>query len=117
MALPLVKATSPTFSKNPVLQQELAKRPWRVVLNTDGLRLEGDSLVEFLADADAVIVDVDTYLPAIQFGPDLDVLAGIFEGIAQQVAQRVGHGLAVEIDEQGFWQLVGVDRELQVAPE
>lgn len=59
MEFPLVKATSPTFSKNPVMQQELAKRPWRVAINSDGRRLEGDTLVEFLADADGVIVGLE----------------------------------------------------------
>jgi phosphoglycerate dehydrogenase-like enzyme len=59
MDIPLVKATSPTFSKNPVMQRTLQNRPYRVVLNDDGRRLIGPSLVEFLADADGVIVGLE----------------------------------------------------------
>ena len=59
MKPPSVKVTSPTFSKNAVLQGELSKRPFRVTLNADGKRLEGAALAEYLADADAAIIGLE----------------------------------------------------------
>jgi phosphoglycerate dehydrogenase-like enzyme len=59
MNQPHIKVTSPTFSKNAVLQGELSKRPYRVTLNTEGKRLEGAALAEYLADADAAIVGLE----------------------------------------------------------
>ena len=56
---PTVKVTSPTFSKNPVLQGELSKRPFRVTLNSEGKRFEGASLAEYLEDADAAIIGLE----------------------------------------------------------
>jgi phosphoglycerate dehydrogenase-like enzyme len=59
MNRPHVKATSPTFSKNAILQDELSKRPYQVTLNTEGKRLEGADLVAYLKDADAAIVGLE----------------------------------------------------------
>ena len=54
---PLVKVTSPSFSKNPVLAAEMAALPVRPVLNTSGKRYKAKALIDYLADADAAIVD------------------------------------------------------------
>ena len=59
MNAPSVKVTSPTFSKNTVLQGELSQRPFRVTLNTEGKRWEGAALAEYLADADAAIIGLE----------------------------------------------------------
>jgi len=55
----LIKVTSPSFSKNPVLQHEISRRPYQVVLNTAGQRLEGKELARYLADADGAIVGLE----------------------------------------------------------
>ncbi len=59
MKRPLIKITSPTFCKNPLLQKDLAERPFEVVLNHQGHHLKGDSLAEFLHDADGAIVGLE----------------------------------------------------------
>lgn len=56
---PLIKVTSPSFSKNPVLAAELAALPVRPVLNTAGKRYRGKTLVEYLANADGAIVGLE----------------------------------------------------------
>lgn len=56
---PLIKVTSPSFSKNQTLVMELSDLPLRVVLNTLGERFEGESLVSYLSDADAAIVGLE----------------------------------------------------------
>lgn len=57
--LPLIKVTSPSFSKNETLAMELAELPVRLVLNSLGERFEGSSLVHYLADADAAIIGLE----------------------------------------------------------
>ncbi len=59
MNLPLIKVTSPSFSKNPLLQKELTSRPFRVVLNSEGHRLEGSTLASYLADAEGAIIGLE----------------------------------------------------------
>jgi phosphoglycerate dehydrogenase-like enzyme len=59
MNRPHVKITTPTFSKNTVLQGELSQRPYVSTFNSEGKRLEGAALVEYLADADAAIVGLE----------------------------------------------------------
>lgn len=56
---PLVKVTSPSFSKNPVLAAEMAALPVRPVLNTSGKRYKAKALIDYLADADAAIVGLE----------------------------------------------------------
>lgn len=56
---PLIKVTSPSFSKNPVLAAELAALPVRSVLNTSGKRYRGKALIDYLADADGAIVGLE----------------------------------------------------------
>ena len=75
-------------------------------------------LAVFGRDADAVIVymDQDTIVRA-QLATHHDAPVGVFERVAQQVAQRVGHCLAVKVDDEVFRQLRSVDRDLEVATE
>jgi len=57
---PLIKVTSPSFSINSLLTNELKSLPIRVVLNTAGKRFKGESLVEFLNDADGAIIGLES---------------------------------------------------------
>lgn len=59
MSQPKIKVTSPSFSKNPVLIAEISKKPFQVVLNSEGHRLEGAALADYLADADGAIVGLE----------------------------------------------------------
>lgn len=59
MSHPIIKVTSPSFSKNPVLQAEIGQRPYQAVLNTAGHRLGGAKLAEYLADADGAIIGLE----------------------------------------------------------
>ncbi|MBI1839705.1 MAG: phosphoglycerate dehydrogenase [Verrucomicrobia bacterium] len=56
---PVIKVTSPSFSKNEALILELAELPFRVTLNSMGERFEGESLARYLSDADAAIVGLE----------------------------------------------------------
>jgi D-3-phosphoglycerate dehydrogenase len=56
---PLVKVTSPSFSRDPVLREELLARFTRVTFNPTGLPLAGGALAEFLADADAAVIGIE----------------------------------------------------------
>ncbi|HAM74029.1 MAG TPA: hydroxyacid dehydrogenase [Verrucomicrobiales bacterium] len=62
---PLVKVTSPSFSKNETLVLELADLPVRVVLNSMGERFDAESLVRYLADADAAIIGLEKITPEV----------------------------------------------------
>ena len=57
---PLIKVTSPSFSCNSLLAKELKSLPIRVVLNTSGKRFIGQSLIDFLADADGAIIGLES---------------------------------------------------------
>jgi phosphoglycerate dehydrogenase-like enzyme len=59
MKAPLIKVTSPSFSKNPFLKKELGERNFQVVLNSEGTRLEGAGLAAFLAEADGAIIGLE----------------------------------------------------------
>ncbi|MDQ7060703.1 MAG: hypothetical protein Q9M43_06045 [Sulfurimonas sp.] len=54
-----VIATSPSFSKNKTLQKEIYKYFPNAKLNLDGKRFDKKELIEFIKDADAVIVGLE----------------------------------------------------------
>jgi D-3-phosphoglycerate dehydrogenase len=56
---PLVKVTSPSFARDPVLREEIIARFPRAAFNPTGLPLAGGALAEFLADADAAVIGVE----------------------------------------------------------
>lgn len=62
---PLVKVTSPSFSKNPFLTGEMRKYFPRVVFNTEGNGYTPEALRDYLADADAAIVGLETIDDAV----------------------------------------------------
>ena len=55
-----IVATSPSFSKNTELQQEIYKYFPDAKLNLDGIRFSKDELIKFIGDADGVIVGLET---------------------------------------------------------
>ena len=55
----VVAVTSRSFSKNKTLVDELRKRYKKVILNTAGKTLTGDFLIDFLRDANKVIVGLE----------------------------------------------------------
>ena len=55
-----VAVCSRSFSKHPVLRAELLERYSNVTFNDDGLKLNGDSLIEFLKGNDKAITALET---------------------------------------------------------
>ena len=55
----IVKVTSPSFSKNGLLKQELREKFPSSVFNDQGLRYSKDELIHFLRDADAAIIGLE----------------------------------------------------------
>jgi phosphoglycerate dehydrogenase-like enzyme len=54
-----IVATSPSFSKNPELQKEIYKYFPEAKLNLEGKRFSKNELIEFIGDADGVIVGLE----------------------------------------------------------
>jgi len=54
-----ITVTSPSFSKNKTLQQEIYKYFPNAKLNLDGKRFSKDELIEYIKDADGLIVGLD----------------------------------------------------------
>lgn len=55
-----IAVTSSSFSRNELLRNELLKLfPDSILFNGDGKKLENDSLIDFIKDADAVIVGLE----------------------------------------------------------
>lgn len=80
-----VAVCSRSFSNNPILRQELLDRYPQVTFNDAGLKLEGDSLVDFLKGHDKAITALETVnnnilerLPELQviskYGVGLDMI-------------------------------------------
>ena len=60
-----IGVTSPSFSKSDVLRAELESSFSNVVYNTEGVKLDGDGLVKFSEDCEALIVGLDVVDEAI----------------------------------------------------
>ena len=54
-----IVATSPSFSRNRNLQNEIFKYFPDAVLNTDGKKFSQDELIEYIKDANGIIVGLD----------------------------------------------------------
>ncbi|WP_434637969.1 phosphoglycerate dehydrogenase [Sulfurimonas sp. NW7] len=54
-----IVATSPSFSKNKILQEEVYKYFPEAKLNLDGKRFNQDDLIEYIKDAEALIVGLE----------------------------------------------------------
>lgn len=59
MATPSIKVTSTSFSKNEVLRGELLRRFPKSVFNSKGLKLSGQSLIDFLGDAQGAVIGLE----------------------------------------------------------
>lgn len=71
-----VAVCSRSFSRNPVLREELLSRYQHVRFNDEGLKLDGDSLVEFLAGCDKAITALEVlHNDVLSRLPDLKVIS------------------------------------------
>jgi len=71
-----IAVTSPSFSKNPVLIEEVRKIAPEAKLNDSGIRLKGEALYEFIKDADTLIVGLEQMDEALLSRlPDLKMIA------------------------------------------
>ena len=69
-------ATSPSFSKNKILQKEIYKHFPNAVLNTDGKKFNQPELIEFIKNANGIIVGLDEINEdVLSHCPNLDVIA------------------------------------------
>tara|TARA_B100000925_G_scaffold73081_1_gene51184 strand:- start:279 stop:1199 length:921 start_codon:yes stop_codon:yes gene_type:complete len=69
-------ATSPSFSKNKILQKEIYKHFPNAVLNTDGKKFNQSELIEFIKNANGIIVGLDEINEdVLSHCPNLDVIA------------------------------------------
>lgn len=57
---PLIKVTSPSFSRNELLRQELLQFFPNAVFNDGGGHLSGTALVDFLRDADGAVIGLES---------------------------------------------------------
>jgi phosphoglycerate dehydrogenase-like enzyme len=77
-----VAVTSRSFSRNEVLRAETLERYSRVTFNDEGLSLDGDSLVEFLADHPLAITALETIdEDVLSRLPDLKAISKVGVGI------------------------------------
>ncbi len=69
-------ATSPSFSKNKILQKEIYKHFPNAELNTDGKKFNQSELIEFIKNANGIIVGLDEINEdVLSHCPNLDVIA------------------------------------------
>ncbi len=54
-----IAASSPSFSKNQLLQREIRRHFANVRLNSEGERFDKEGLIEFVGDADALVVGLE----------------------------------------------------------
>jgi len=77
-----VVVCSRSFSKNPILRKELLERYSQVTFNDAGLKLDGDSLVEFLKGHDKAITALETINENIlEQLPELQVISKYGVGV------------------------------------
>ena len=69
-----VAVTSTSFSRSPVLKGELLEVCPDAVFNEDGLKLQGDQLVDFVKDAEIIVCGLEPFskqvldqLPQLRF--------------------------------------------------
>ena len=78
----MIAVTSRSFSRHPVLRQELLARHDEVRFNDDGRSLRGDELVEFLQGCEKAIVALEPIDDALlERLPDLRVLSKVGVGL------------------------------------
>ncbi|MBU87537.1 MAG: hydroxyacid dehydrogenase [Chloroflexi bacterium] len=73
---PKVVVTSISFGKSTVLREELLRAFPNAIFNENGQRLSGKKLIEFIGDADAAIVGVETINDSIlKYTPELKIIS------------------------------------------
>ena len=71
-----VVVCSRSFSKNKILRKELSEKYQHVIFNDDGLKLNGDNLVQYLSGHDKAIIALETINDSILTQlPDLKVIS------------------------------------------
>lgn len=71
-----IVVTSPSFSKNKVLSSELLSFFPNTVLNLDGIRFSKQGLIEYIKDADAAVVGLETIDDEVLVAcPNLKIIA------------------------------------------
>lgn len=73
---PVIAATSPSFSRHPILQKEILRSFPNAKLNYDGQRFAGQSLLDYIQGAEALVVGLETMdSAAIDACPNLRMIA------------------------------------------
>jgi D-3-phosphoglycerate dehydrogenase len=73
---PKIAVTSVSFGKSPALRKELLRVFPNSVFNENGQRLSGKELIEFISDADATIVGIETINDSIlEHTPELKIIS------------------------------------------
>ena len=120
---PIIKVTSPSFSKNETLILELAEMPLRLTLNSMGERFEGEALARYLCDADAAIIGLEKIdEDLLRRCPRLRLIAKYGVGLdnvdleaCQRLSVKVGWTPGVNrysVAEQTLGYLIGLHRNL-----
>ncbi|MBF0187592.1 MAG: phosphoglycerate dehydrogenase [Magnetococcales bacterium] len=79
---PLIKVTSPSFSRHPDLVRSLRDHFPRAVVNSDGIRFQGEALQDYLADADGAIIGLERVdVPLLDACPKLRIVAKFGVGL------------------------------------
>ena len=120
---PLIKVTSPSFSKNHLLASELKRLPIRVMLNETGLHFNKQSLVNFLNDADGAIIGLESVdVGLLDNCPRLKIISKYGVGIDNiDLAACRERGVAIgwtpginkrSVSEMVIGQMIGLSRNL-----
>jgi len=77
-----VVVTSPSFSKNKKLQSEINKYFLNPILNSDGIKFHQSELIEYIKEADAVIVGLESISEdVLNKCPDLKIISKFGVGL------------------------------------
>jgi lactate dehydrogenase-like 2-hydroxyacid dehydrogenase len=71
-----IVVTSPSFSKNKILQQEIYKYFPNAKLNLEGKRFNKNELIEYIKNADGVILGLEPfYKDVIKYCPNVKIIS------------------------------------------
>ncbi len=77
-----ILATSPSFSKNKILQDEIYKYFPNAILNLEGIKFNQSELIEYIKDADAVIVGLESInVDVLDKCPNLKIISKFGVGL------------------------------------
>ena len=73
---PIIKVASPSFSRNDLLVNELKCLPVRVKVNNSGSHLHGESLANYIGEADGAIIGLENIdIELLERCPDLKMIS------------------------------------------